>query len=214
MKFSVQLEQVLPRPVRECRRRAPPRARTSPTGSRTRARRAAAARNTRSSCRLHALVAGPPPPPDEVGDRRPDSSRSPRTTNAPSGGRGVGTSAVLHQGLQLRASDNRRSPHPSVGDAAEVQIDPDDEPTSPTRPGSPVEQRFVALEQLLQRVQEQALAEASRTRQEIVLALRSRSCPRSSSSASRTAAEGLQADGQSASPWSDYPSPSGFPTKR
>ena len=66
----------------------------------------------------------------------------------------------------------------------------------------PCEQLPAAREQLLQRVEEQALAEASRTRQEVVLsppppaARRSPSCPRSSSSRSRTFAQGLDADRQ------------------
>ena len=44
-------------------------------------------------------------------------------------------------------------------------------PVPPVVDGQPLEQRLVALEQLLAGVQEQALAEAPRARQEVVLSL-------------------------------------------
>ena len=61
---------------------------------------------------------------------------------------------------------------PEVATAeAEAQHGMAHRPVPPVVDGEPLEQRLVALEQLLARVQEQALAEAPRARQEIVLAL-------------------------------------------
>ena len=54
---------------------------------------------------------------------------------------------------------------------AEAQHGMPHRPVPPVVDGEPLEQRLVALEQLLAGVQEQALAEAPRARQEVVLAL-------------------------------------------
>ena len=118
----------------------------------------------------------------------------------------TGDPCLLLQGLQLRCQLQPQVVRPLVAAAAEVQTQHGmtNRPVPPVLDRQPLEQRFVALEQLLQRVQEQALAEASRTRQEIVLALVQQ--PADEVGLVHVVAvlfpylaEGLQADGQSAS---------------
>ena len=147
---------------------------------------------------------------DEDGDglARLPLQRPDQVTKADRGRRvgATGDPCLLLQGLQLRCQLQPQVVRPLVAAAAEVQTQHGmtNRPVPPVLDRQPLEQRFVALEQLLQRVQEQALAEASRTRQEIVLALVQQ--PADEVGLVHVVAvlfpylaEGLQADGQSAS---------------
>ena len=95
---------------------------------------------------------------------------------AKAGGRGVIARDDLRfvlQGVQLRRHFLPQVVRPLVVAAAEVEAQHGmaNRPVPLVVDGKPLEQRLVALEQLLARVEEEALAEAPRPRQKVVLAL-------------------------------------------